>query len=284
MPNATLLRTVILTTLAMVAFAGNSLLCRLALKQTAIDAVSFTSIRLVAATLVLWLIVVSRNRNLAPAGNWFSAWALFAYAALFSFAYIDLPAAAGALILFGSVQTTMIGYGFLTGERLSGRQMVGLMMALGGLGGLMLPGISAPPLFSSVLMLGAGVSWGIYSLRGRGTGDPTEVTAGNFLRTVPMTVALSLMMSRGAVLDSPGVIYAILSGGLTSGIGYAIWYAALPNLRASQAATVQLSVPVIAALGGVLLIGELLTLRLVLASATILFGIALVVLEKAKRS
>lgn len=268
----------------MVAFAGNSLLCRLALKQTAIDAASFTSIRMVAATLVLWLIVLSRNRNVAPEDNWFSAWALFAYAALFSFAYIDLPAAAGALILFGSVQTTMIGYGFLSGERLRGKQVVGLMMALGGLGGLMLPGLSAPPLFSSVLMLGAGVAWGIYSLRGRGAGDPTEVTARNFLRTVPMTAALSLVMSRGTMLDSPGVVYAILSGGFTSGIGYAIWYAALPNLRASQAATVQLSVPVIAALGGVLLIGELLTLRLVLASATILFGIALVVLEKAKRS
>ena len=284
MPNATALRTIILTTLAMVAFAGNSLLCRLALKQTAIDAASFTGIRMVAATLVLWLIVLGRNRNVAPEGNWLSAWALFAYAALFSFAYIDLPAAAGALILFGSVQTTMIGYGFLSGERLRGKQVVGLMMALCGLGGLMLPGVSAPPLFSSVLMVGAGFAWGIYSLRGRGVGDPTKVTAGNFLRTVPMTAALSLVMSRGTVLDLPGVIYAILSGGLTSGIGYAIWYAALPNLRASQAATVQLSVPVIAALGGVLLIGELLTLRLVLASATILFGIALVVLEKAKRS
>jgi drug/metabolite transporter (DMT)-like permease len=284
MPNATALRTIILTTLAMVAFAGNSLLCRLALKQTAIDAASFTGIRMVAATLVLWLIVLGRNRNVAHEGNWLSAWALFAYAALFSFAYIDLPAAAGALILFGSVQTTMIGYGFLSGERLRGKQVVGLMMALCGLGGLMLPGLSAPPLFSSVLMVGAGIAWGIYSLRGRGAGDPTKVTAGNFLRTVPMTAALSLVMSRGTVLDAPGVIYAILSGGLTSGIGYAIWYAALPNLRASQAATVQLSVPVIAALGGVLLIGELLTLRLVLASATILFGIALVVLEKAKRS
>lgn len=284
MPNSTVPRTVILTTLAMVAFAGNSLLCRLALKQTAIDAASFTSIRMVAATLVLWLIVLSRNRNLAPAGNWFSAWALFAYAALFSFAYIDLPAAAGALILFGSVQVTMISYGFWAGERLRGKQMVGLMMALSGLGGLMLPGLSAPPLLASVLMFGAGLAWGIYSLRGRGAGDPTEVTAGNFLRTVPMTAALSLVMSRGTVLDSPGVIYAILSGGLSSGIGYAIWYAALPNLRASHAATVQLSVPVIAALGGVLLIGELMTLRLVLASAAILFGIALVTLEKVKPS
>jgi drug/metabolite transporter (DMT)-like permease len=284
MPNATVLRTVILTTLAMFAFAGNSLLCRLALKQTAIDAASFTSIRMVAATLVLWLIVLSRNRDVAPEGSWVSAWALFSYAALFSFAYIDLPAAAGALILFGSVQVTMISYGFWAGERLHVRQAVGFIMALGGLGGLMLPGLSAPPLLGSVLMSGAGFSWGIYSLRGRSAGDPTRVTAGNFLRTVPMTAALSLVMSRGTVLDSPGVIYAILSGGLSSGIGYAIWYAALPNLRASQAATVQLSVPVIAALGGVLLIGELMTLRLVLASAAILFGIALVVLEKAKPS
>ncbi len=157
-------------------------------------------------------------------GNWPSAFALFAYAAGFSFAYINLTAATGALLLFGAVQTTMISYGIWRGERLLSLQWLGLVLALGGLVGLTLPGLSAPPLVSSLLMIGAGVAWGIYSLRGKGAGDPTVVTAGNFLRTVPITVVLSLLMMRHITWDSAGVWYAIMSGALTSGIGYAIWY------------------------------------------------------------
>ena len=269
-----------LTSLAMVAFAGNSLLCRVALKHTSIDAASFTTIRLASGALVLWLIVRMSRSTASGEGNWRSALALFGYAAGFSFAYASLPAATGALLLFGAVQATMIGHGMWAGERLRGLQSVGLVLALGGLVGLLLPGLAAPPLAGSVLMLGAGVAWGIYSLRGRGGGDPTRVTAGNFLRAVPIAAALSLLLHEGASLDGAGFWYAVASGALASGIGYAVWYAALPALKATQAAIVQLSVPVIAALGGILFLGEPLTLRLALTSAAILGGIALVILEK----
>lgn len=268
----------------MLAFAGNSLLCRVALKSTGIDAASFTSIRLISAALTLWLVVRLSSKTSSGNGNWLSAIALFAYAAGFSFAYINLTAATGALLLFGAVQTTMIGYGIWRGERLLNLQLLGLVLALGGLVGLTLPGLSAPPLLSSLLMISAGAAWGIYSLRGKGAGDPTLVTAGNFLRTVPITVALSLLMIAHISWDNAGIWYAIMSGALTSGIGYAIWYKALPALKATQAATVQLSVPVIAAIGGIILLGEPLTLRLVLASTAIISGIALVILERKKSS
>ena len=174
----------------------------------------------------------------------------------------------------------MISHGIWTGERLLRLQLVGLMLAFGGLVGLLLPGLSAPPLYSSILMLAAGVAWGVYSLRGRGAGDPTNVTAGNFLRAVPISVTLSVIMYKGVSRDNAGFWYAVSSGALASGIGYAIWYTALPALKATNAATVQLSVPVIAALGGIVFLAEPITLRLVLASVAILGGIALVILEK----
>ena len=269
-----------LTTLAMLAFAGNSLLCRAALKHSTIDPASFTTIRLVSGALMLWMLVRLKPSPATGQGNWLSALALFAYAAAFSFAYTSLPAATGALLLFGAVQATMIGHGLWAGERFRRLQIAGLVLALGGLVGLLLPGLSAPPLIGSLLMMGAGMAWGIYSLRGRGQGDPTRVTAGNFLRAAPIAAASSLLMLGHASVDTPGVLYALASGALTSALGYAIWYTALPALKASSAATVQLSVPVIAALGGVAFLGEPVTLRLVLASVAILGGIALVVLEK----
>ncbi len=273
-------RTITLTVLAMIAFAGNSLLCRAALKHTSIDAASFTTIRLVSGAVMLWLLV--RMRRTTPGGNgdWLSALALFVYAAGFSFAYVSLPAATGALLLFGAVQATMIGHGIWAGERLRRLQLVGLVLAFGGIVGLLLPGLSAPPLYGSILMLGAGVAWGVYSLRGKGAGDPASVTAGNFLRAAPISVILSALMLNGASWDIAGFWYAVSSGALASGIGYAIWYTVLPALKATSAATVQLSVPVIAALGGIMLLGEPLSLRLVLASLAILGGIALVILEK----
>jgi len=275
-------RSICLTTLAMLAFAGNSLLCRQALKNTPIDAASFTSIRLIAAAITLWLLLRLMGRSSSRLGSWPSAFALFAYAAGFSFAYISLSAATGALLLFGSVQTTMIGYGMSEGERLKLPQVAGLTLALGGLVGLVFPGLSAPPLMSSLFMMGAGIAWGIYSLRGRGAGDPTMVTAGNFLRTIPLTLLFSLLMFSHQNIDRAGLLYAVASGAMTSGVGYAIWYMALPGLKATQAATVQLSVPVIAALGGIVLLAEPITLRLILASVAILSGIALVVYEKNK--
>jgi drug/metabolite transporter (DMT)-like permease len=276
--------TLLLTSLAMLAFAGNSLLCRIALRQTSMDAASFTAVRLVSGALVLWIAVRLTRRGQDIQGTWRSALALFAYAAGFSFAYTSLSAATGALLLFGAVQATMIGYALFKGERFSGAQQLGLALALAGLVALLLPGLSAPPLAGSVLMLGAGMAWGIYSLRGRGAGDAMCVTAGNFLRAVPIALLLSLVLTQlmGAPIsvDRAGLGYAIASGALASGLGYAVWYTVLPTLKASTAATVQLSVPVLAALGGVLFLGEALSLRLVLSSVAILGGIALVILRK----
>jgi drug/metabolite transporter (DMT)-like permease len=272
-------RLFILTLVAMVAFAGNSLLCRLALKQTGIDAASFTFIRIFSGAVVLWLIVMARKSARRGDGNWPSALALFAYAAAFSFAYITLSAATGALLLFGAVQATMILWGLRRGEPLHLRQLAGLALALGGLVLLLFPGLSAPPLRGSILMLGAGVAWGIYSLRGKTAGDPVSATAGNFLRAVPFAAVLSLSLLPLARLDRAGVAYAVLSGAIASGVGYVIWYTALPGLKAASAATVQLSVPVLAATGGILLLGEPLTLRFLVASVAVLGGITLVVVR-----
>lgn len=273
-------RIVSLTSLAMILFASNSLLCRVALKHTSIDAASFTTIRLVSGAVMLWLIVRMSRGTQTGRGSWLSAVALFAYAAGFSFAYVNLTVATGALLLVGAVQVTMIGYGMWAGERLLKLQIIGLVLAFAGLIGLLLPGLSAPPLSGALLMLGAGVAWGVYSLRGKGAGDPTRVTAGNFLRAAPIAVVLSVVMQDGASLDIGGVWYAVASGALASGIGYAIWYTALPALKATTASIVQLSFPVIAAVGAIIFLGEPITLRLVLASVAILGGIALVILEK----
>jgi drug/metabolite transporter (DMT)-like permease len=269
-----------LTLLAMLAFAGNSLLCRAALKSAHIDAASFTALRIASGALALWLIVHLRRGPRGSAGNWGSAFALFAYAAAFSFAYIGLSAATGALLLFGAVQATMIGVGLWRGERLRARQTAGVLGALGGLVWLVLPGLAAPPLQGSVLMLAAGAAWGIYSLRAKGSGDPLCATAGNFARALVFAAALGLAMLPWMSIDRAGAGLAVASGVLASGLGYAVWYTALSGLRVTTAATVQLSVPVIAAAGGVLLLGEPLTLRLVVASAAILGGIALVIAGK----
>lgn len=274
------MRLLLLTALAMLAFAANSLLCRLALSGGAIDPASFTTLRLVSGALTLWLIVYARERRVRPGGSWPSAAALFAYAAAFSFAYISLSAGIGALLLFGSVQSSMIAVGLARGEKLDQVQTAGFLLALGGLVLLVRPGLAAPPPLGSLLMLAAGVAWGVYTLRGRGGGDPTVATAGNFLRTLPMTLALSLIFAAHVHLDRAGAAYALVSGALTSGIGYVIWYTALKGLSVTRAAVVQLSVPVFAAAGGVLLLGESLSFRLVLASATILGGIALVVVKR----
>jgi len=271
--------TLSLTLLAMIAFAGNSLLCRLALQQTAIDPASFTALRIVSGALTLWLIVRVRSSSHSAAGSWPSALALFAYAAAFSYAYVSLSAATGALLLFGAVQATMLGYGLWAGERLRRRQFIGLALAMSGLVGLLMPGLSAPPLSGALLMLGAGVAWGVYSLRGKRAGDAICVTAGNFLRAVPMAVLLSLAALPWSSLDVPGFWYAIASGALASGVGYAIWYTALRGLKATSAATVQLSVPVITAIGGIVFLGETISLRLLITSAAILGGIALVVID-----
>ncbi len=273
-------RLILVTVLALLAFAGNSLLCRVALRETSIDAATFTSIRIVSGAAALWLIARLRDGARPLAGSWGSALALFAYAAAFSFSYLTLTAATGALLLFGAVQATMIGVGRWRGDRLRGAQFVGFLLAIAGLVGLLLPGLQAPPLTGSLLMLGAGIAWGVYSLRAKGSGDPLQVNAGNFVRAVALAAALSLATLPWLSIDRAGVAYAVASGALASGVGYAIWYTALAALKTTSAATVQLAVPVLAAVGGVVFLDEDVTLRLVVASAAVLGGIALVVLDK----
>ena len=273
-------RTLLLTALAMLAFAGNSLLCRAALRDSQIDPASFTALRLFAGALVLWLLLYTRKRAATVPGTWAGAFSLFIYAAAFSYAYLHLDAGAGALLLFGAVQLSMITCGLLRGERLHRLQVVGLVLAAAGLVALLLPGTSTPSLSASCLMVLAGIAWGAYSLLGKGTPDPLAATAGNFIRTLPIVAVLCLVALGSLEWDSAGVVYALLSGGLTSGIGYAIWYAAMPGLAAIQAASVQLSVPLLTALAGSVLLGESLTGRLMLAGVAILGGIALVLRYK----
>lgn len=268
-------RTLLLTALAMLAFAGNSILCRIALRDTAIDPASFTSLRLLAGALTLWLLL-RFSTNHSTGGDWLSALALFVYAASFSFAYINLDAGAGALLLFGAVQLSMLAWGLLRGERFSAGQIAGLLLALSGLLILLLPGSSAPALDGALLMLLSGAAWGIYSLRGRGESNPLAATAGNFIKAVPFALVLCLLLVGQQQWDVPGVVYALLSGALMSGIGYAIWYAALPGLAAIQAASVQLSVPLLTAIAGAVLLGEAVTSTLLLSGAAILGGIAMV--------
>jgi drug/metabolite transporter (DMT)-like permease len=264
----------------MAAFASNSLLCRLALKQTAIDPANFTLVRVFSGAIALWLVTTMRRISLDKSGNWRSALALSVYAAAFSFAYVGLPAGTGALLLFGAVQATMILWGFHKGERLDLIQVFGLVIALAGLVALVFPSLSAPPLLGSMLMLSAGVAWGIYSVRGKVAGDAIAVTAGNFVRAVLFVAAGNLALISQAHVDVAGIAYAIVSGAVTSGLGYVIWYKALSGLKATSAATVQLSVPVFAAAGGILLLGEPITLRYVFASIAVLGGIALVIWER----
>jgi len=280
------LRAIALTVAAMLAFAANSLLCRMALQHGGIDAASFGSIRLVSGALTLALVVRLRSRA-GPAGraDWLAAAMLFAYVAFFSFAYLSLSAGTGALILFGAVQLTMLGAGLREGEMFGPVAWSGFVLAVAGLVYLVSPGVTAPPPLGAALMAVAGVAWGVYSLRGRGVADPLAATARNFARAAPMALVLSALLAGtgSAHADAAGIALAVASGALTSGIGYVIWYAALPWLSAMRAATVQLSVPLIAAFGGVIFLSEAITPRLAFASVAILGGIALVLRARAPR-
>jgi drug/metabolite transporter (DMT)-like permease len=282
--GALTLQTSLLTAAAMLAFAANSLLCRLALQQRGIDPASFGSIRLVSGALTLAFIVRLRPQPPKPRrADWLAAAMLFAYVALFSFAYLSLSAGTGALILFGAVQLTMFSVGLRSGERFGPIAWTGLVLAVAGLVYLVSPGVTAPPLLGAALMATAGVAWGVYSLRGRGVADPLAATAGNFVRAAPLALVLSVLFAVNAHGDAAGVALAVASGAITSGIGYVIWYAALPGLSALRAATVQLSVPLIAALGGVVFLAEAITPRLAAASVAILGGIALVLAARSRK-
>ncbi|PKO59300.1 MAG: EamA family transporter [Betaproteobacteria bacterium HGW-Betaproteobacteria-18] len=284
----TSIRLTVLTLITMLCFAGNSVFCRLALRQTSIDAASFTSVRLISGALVLALLVLGRQRfwragTERPAGlggNWISALTLFVYASTLSFSYADMSTGIGALLLFGAVQVTMILTGLWRGERLNAQQTAGLVMALAGVVAILSPKLDAPPLASALLMLTSGVAWGVYSLRGRGVADPTGHTAGNFLRAALLSMLLSALFLAHQHLDGQGVLYAVMSGAITSGLGYAIWYAVLPQLTRTRAAAVQLSVPVLASLAGALFVNEPITLGLMLTLTAVLGGIALVVYGK----
>ena len=280
-----LIHPAILTLTALVAFAANSVLCRLALRTQAIDAYGFTAIRVGsgAVTLVL-LIALRRDAKVEHATpirqRWMRAVQLLMYALPFSIAYVDLDTGTGALLLFGAVQLTMIGVGMLRGERPLVREWLGFAGAAAGVVYLVLPGVTAPDPIGAASMVVAGVGWGLYSIAGKGAGDPLRDTAESFARASVLLVPVVVVAFVQMRFSTRGVLLAAVSGALTSGVGYAIWYAAVKTLTATRAALVQLSVPVLAALGGVMLLGEVVTARLVVASAVILGSIAVAVMRR----
>ncbi|MEM0911819.1 MAG: DMT family transporter [Pseudomonadota bacterium] len=277
--------TVIYTTLALIAFAGNSVLCRMALGDNTIDAASFTALRLFSGIVVLFVILSFTKKptsSTASKGSWKSGLYLFVYAICFSFAYITLDTATGALILFGAVQLTMMTLSFLAGHRFNKLEWTGLLVAFGGFIYLVLPKVSTPSLYGFILMSLSGIAWGLYTLAGKQSKNPLSDTSYNFLRTFPL-IAVSVMLSFSFIdISAEGAILAVLSGGIASGVGYTIWYRALRDLSAIQAAVLQLLVPVIAALGGVLIVNESITVRLVIASLLILGGIFITIQGKMK--
>jgi drug/metabolite transporter (DMT)-like permease len=275
-----------LTTLAMIAFAANSLLARGALADASISAPAYTVVRLVSGALVLLLISQARGRSLRAvvrSGDWTAALSLFAYAAAFSYAYVLLGAATGALILFATVQFTMILWGLLRRERAGPQEVAGLAIAFGAFAWMLLPGLRAPDPLGSALMIVAGVGWGVYSLRGHGAVDPLGETTGNFLRAGLVCLPLLLLPGATAMTGS-GLGLALVSGAVASALGYIVWYAALPMLSRIQAAAVQLTVPAIAAAGAVLILSETLTLRLAVSGAIVLAGVALVIHARARKA
>jgi len=283
---ASSMRLFLLTALTMIAFAGNSVLARLALADGAIDADSYSLLRIgsgvvMLVVLVRWKMGVEASR-IAAQSNFISGGALFVYVAAFSYAYLALDAGIGALILFACVQATMIGWGLLKGDRPGALEWTGMVAAFGGFVWLVSPGLSAPPAFASALMAVAGIAWGIYSLRGKSATEPLLATTGNFARALPFVLVLVIFGASETVLTGYGALLAILSGAITSGLGYALWYWCLPQLTAVRAGIVQLTVPAIATLGGVVFLAEPLSWRLILCSALILGGVALAISAKPK--
>ena len=278
------LKTVLLTIVAMLAFAANSLLCRLALGQQLIDAASFTTVRVISGAVMLGLIMLPRWRaGQRSKVDWRSVTTLFVYMVFFSFAYLSLSAGSGALILFGAVQITMFVVALRAGEHFPFWSWVGLSTAILGLVYLVSPGLTAPDPTGAVLMTIAGIAWGGYSLLGKGVANPLEATANNFIYSVPAAVVVSLLFMSDFHGSPMGFVLAAASGAIASGLGYAIWYAAIRGLTASRAATVQLSVPIIAAFGGVVLLSEPISSRLLVASAATLGGVAIVLTQRMRK-
>jgi len=286
-----------LALIALIAFASNSLLCRIALRETSIDAATFTSVRIISGALVLAAIsLVRKTYSLKPnayslkpkansqssgfltsSGQGLSAFALFTYAAAFSFSYRDLSASTGALLLFGAVQISMMSYGLFKREKYSRLQWVGFVIATAGVLAMLLPGFDAPPFFGAVLMITAGIAWGVFSIRGKKSGDPIQSITESFIRAVPFTAVLSVAMLGQLSIDTTGIWLAVASGALASGLGYVVWYAVLSKISSNVAASIQLSVPILVALGAVLFLGEVISMRLIIASVVVLGGLTLVV-------
>jgi drug/metabolite transporter (DMT)-like permease len=276
-------RVLLFSVIALVAFAANSILARLALGGSAIDPAGFSAVRLASGAIMLTGITLGRNRNtglVETGGSWISAFALFLYAVSFSFAYQTLTTGTGALILFGSVQATMMIAGLHAGERPHGGEWTGLIIALCGLVYLVSPGLEAPDPVGASLMVTAGVAWGWYSLRGRAISNPLRVTTSNFLRTLPLVLLLCVFAYDVLSISGHGALLAVGSGAVASGIGYAVWYAALRGLTAARASIIQLAVPVIAALGGVIFLLEEITVRLVFSAVMILGGVAIALVSR----
>jgi len=283
--NAKEPRVALVSLFALTAFAANSILARLALGSSAIDPAAFSAIRLASGAIMLSGLTLFRDRNsavLASGGTWISALMLFTYAACFSFAYQSLTTGTGALILFGSVQATMIIAGLFAGDRPNRREWAGLILAMCGLVYLVSPGLEAPEPVGAVLMMMAGIAWGWYSLRGRGIGDPLRVTTGNFIRTLPFALLLCVFAFGLSSVSSNGALLAVGSGSVASGIGYVVWYTALRGLTAARASIIQLAVPLIAALGGVLFLSEEISARLIFSAVFILGGIALALFSRTR--
>jgi drug/metabolite transporter (DMT)-like permease len=269
-------RALLCTAAALCAFAGNSLLTRLALGRMTIDAATFATVRLAAGAGMLLLVTrVRRGRPFRISGSWLSATALFLYALPFSYAYVSLTAGTGALILTGSVQATMMLAALTKGERPHLLQWLGLGVALAGLVYLVLPGLAAPSLLGSISMALAGVAWGLYSLLGRGTPSPLDQTTGNFVRALPLVVIVGMLARSHVHVEPTGILLGLACGAVTSGLGYVFWYAAVQGLTATRAAMIQLPVPILAGAGGVILLGEAISRRLLLSALVVLGGIAL---------
>jgi drug/metabolite transporter (DMT)-like permease len=276
------IRTLSYTAFALIAFAFNSILCRLALRGDEADAAGFTAVRLAsgAAALIVIGYFAGKKTTQTKRGSWPSAFFLFAYAICFSFAYLGLTAGTGALILFGSVQITMIGTAIIRGERPRTLEWLGFLAAAGGLFYLVFPGLASPPIVSSILMAAAGASWGVYTLRGKGSTDPLANTTGNFVRSLPMIAVVVAISLASLHLSTRGLILAVLSGAIASGIGYTVWYAALKHHTSTRAAILQLPVPLLTAVFGILFLAEAASLRLGIAAVLILGGIGLTLLKR----
>ncbi|WP_245623494.1 DMT family transporter [Catenovulum maritimum] len=289
--NLLTIKTFLITSLALIAFAGNSILCRLALGEQHADAAGFTLVRLVSATLVLSILLLmtklfasksslTETKPIKAAeakGSWLASLMLFLYAVTFSYAYLLLDTGTGALILFGAVQLTMITASYLSGKKLNLHEWLGVVVSFSGLTYLVIPSVATPNFLAFVLMLISGIAWGIYTLKGKNSVNPLSDTSYNFIRTFPLVVILALISFKQIEMDTLGLVYAVTSGAIASGLGYAIWYLAIKNISITQAGVLQLLVPILATLGGVTFASEQLTTRLIIASVLVLGGIVLVI-------